>query len=75
IKVIYDNEKLRDLTKKLWVEYGMDVAMLDNDYQYTAHRKLSQVLSDVSENVVDEAKKKEFIDKYNETVSKYIIKD
>ena len=75
IKVIYDNEQLRALTKKLWTDYGMDVAMLDNDYQYTAHRKLSQVLSDVSENVVDEAKKKEFIDKYNETVSKYIIKD
>jgi len=53
----------------------MDVAMLDNDYQYTAHRKLSQVLADVSENVVDEAKKKEFIHKYNETVSKHIIKD
>lgn len=75
IKVIYDNEPLRDLTKKLWSAYGMDVAMLDNDYQYTAHRKLSQVLADVSLNVLGEDKKKEFVKVYNESVSENIIKE
>ncbi len=75
IKVIYDNEPLRDLTKKLWSAYGMDVAMLDNDYQYTAHRKLSQVLADVSLNVLSEDKKKEFVKVYNESVSENIIKE
>ncbi len=75
IKVIYDNEPLRNLTKKLWSAYGMDVAMLDNDYQYTAHRKLSQVLADVSLSVLDESKKKEFIDAYNRSVSENIIKE
>lgn len=75
IKVIYDNEPLRNLTKKLWSAYGMDVAMLDNDYQYTAHRKLSQVLADVSLSVLDESKKKEFIAAYNRSVSENIIKE
>jgi len=75
IKVIYDNEPLRDLTKKLWSAYGMDVAMLDNDYQYTAHRKLSQVLADVSLSVLGEDKKQEFVKAYNESVSENIIKE
>lgn len=75
IKVIYDNDKLRELTKKLWASYGIDVAMLDNDYQYTAHRKLSQVLADVSINVEDEDKKQRFIEEYNILVSREIIKE
>ena len=75
IKVIYDNDKLRELTKKLWASYGIDVAMLDNDYQYTAHRKLSQVLADVSLNVADEDKKQRFIEEYNILVAREIIKE
>lgn len=75
IKVIYDNEQLREMTKKLWASYDMDVAMLDNDYQYTAHRKLSQVLADVSENVADKSKKQKFIEEYNALVGREIIKE
>ncbi len=75
IKVIYDNMKLRELTKDIWSSYGMDVAMLDNDYQYTAHRKLSQVLADVSATVADNEKKKQFIEEYNQAVSENIIKE
>ena len=71
IKVIYDNEPLRDLTKKLWAAYGMDVGMLDNDYQYTAHRKLSQVLADVSLNVLGEDKKKEFVKVYYGSIRRH----
>ncbi len=75
IKVIYDNESLRKLTKKLWADYGMDVAMLDNDYQYTAHRKLSQVLADVSDNVMSDFRKQEFTNAYNAFVDDEIIKE
>ncbi len=74
IKVIYDNEQLREWTKVLWSQFGMDVAMLDNDYQYTSHRKLSQVLADVSPSVADENKKKEFVEIFNQFAGWNIIK-
>ena len=74
IKEIYDYETLRDMTKAMWARYGMDVAMLDNDYQYTAHRKLSQVLADVSSAVADDEKKKQFIEEYNKAASEDIVK-
>ncbi|MBQ8317495.1 MAG: glycoside hydrolase family 3 C-terminal domain-containing protein [Lachnospiraceae bacterium] len=74
IKVIYDNDSLREWTKALWSQFGMDVAMLDNDYQYTAHRKLSQVLADVSDSVADEEKKKKFVEIFNQFAGWNIIK-
>ncbi len=75
IKVIYDNEQLKSFTKTMWQAYGMDVATLDNEYQYTAHRRLSQVLSDVSPKVICQSKKDMFIENYNEIVGQQIIKE
>ncbi len=69
IKVLYENTELKKLTFDLWSEYGFDVEALNNNYQYTSHRALKDILWEVSDKLADEEKKKEFVSRFDEMVA------
>ncbi len=75
IRVLYDQAQLKEITTSLWKKYGLDVGMLDSQYQYSAHTKLSQVLDMVSNELMNTQRKAEFIDEYNNLVRKNVIKE
>lgn len=66
VKVICENEELRTLAFSLWEEYGWDVGIIKNCYQYTSNKSLKEIIPDI-----DKVKYDEFIKSFNEKA--YVI--
>lgn len=65
IKTIYENGELLELAYKMWERYGLDKANIDNNYKYTAHKTLREILMEVPEQMLDDEHKAEIIRDYN----------
>lgn len=65
IKVIYDNKELLELAYKMWDRYNLDRGNIENNYMYTAHRTLREVLEDVPNTRLSDADKEIIIRDYN----------
>ncbi len=65
IKVIYENKELLELAYKMWDRYELDRGNIENNYMYTAHRSLKEVLTDVPTNMLKEADRETIIRDFN----------
>lgn len=49
VKVLFENEELKELLFRYWKQEGLDTGMLENIYQYTPSRRLYEIISDRSD--------------------------
>lgn len=65
IRVICNNHELLGLAYAMWDRNGLDRENIDNNYKYTAHRTLREVLGDVPEYMISKEAKAKLIEEFN----------
>ncbi len=74
IKVIYEKEELNSLLFKMWDRYGIDRGYIENNYMYTPHRTLKQIVMDISETRINEDIKETIIKDFS-SLAEGVIKE
>lgn len=62
VKVIYEQKELLAYAYKAWEEEGWDTGIIDNNYEYSGHRPLREIITDLPEYMRGEEKVKHFVD-------------
>ncbi len=65
IRVIYNNRELRELAYAMWDRYSLDKENINNNYKYTSHRTLRDILMDISDSDISQEKKLKLMDDFN----------
>lgn len=74
IKVIYDNPQLKEIISVLCKKYSLDIELFNNNYQYTAHRTLNQIIKEAGDEKISSELKTLFLNDFN-NMANTIIKN
>ncbi|MGN0389995.1 MAG: beta-glucosidase [Wujia sp.] len=68
VKVIFENKELLTYAYKAWEAEGWDTGIIDNNYEYTAHRTLRDIISDLPEYMRGEDKVRHFAETFEHDI-------
>lgn len=53
IKTVYENSELKNVITAVWNELGLDIGILNSNYQYTSHKTIREIVPDKDKAIYD----------------------